>query len=261
MAKPAIAVVAFCCLLVAHATAADTAVVQRAAVSPERGLTGSAEGVRIEFRIASSAPADVAIRIVGSGEEVRRIELPGVRPGVDLVETWDGLSSGGRLVADGTYRVMVGVVGGGEREAGSVTLRGHFFPVRGPHGTRGAVGEFHAPRSGGRRHIGFDVTAACGTPLAAGRTGTVVRSAFDGRLDGNFVVIKGLRERRWYWYSHMARRSPFRKGETVHVGEIVGQVGQTGNARAVGCHLHFELHRRGRPIDPEPDLRAWDRFS
>ena len=240
---------------------ADDAAVMRASVTPKRAFTDSVDGVRIEFRIDGSAPADVSIRIAGGGKEVRRIELPGVEAGTDQVERWDGLNDGGRPVADGAYRVVVALDGGNQKEAGSVELRGHLFPVRGPHGTRGAVGEFGAARSGGRRHIGFDITARCGTPLAAARTGVVVRSAFDARLDGNFLVIKGLRERRWYWYSHMVRPSQFEKGDTVHLGQIVGHIGRTGNAGSTPCHLHFELHRLGRPINPEPYLRAWDRYS
>jgi len=41
----------------------------------------------------------------------------------------------------------------------------------------------------------------------------------------------------------------------------VDAVGKTGNARTVGCHLHFEIHHRGHPIDPEPILSRWDRHS
>ena len=40
---------------------------------------------------------------------------------------------------------------------------------------RGAIGEFGAPRSGGRVHEGFDVAAACGTELVAVTTGKVAR--------------------------------------------------------------------------------------
>jgi murein DD-endopeptidase MepM/ murein hydrolase activator NlpD len=249
--------------LVAIATPAGAASfgVPRAAVTPAKGFTASAGGVRIEFSIAGATPADVTIRIVGGGQEVRRYLLTGVQPGTDQVQVWDGLSSGGTLVPDGTYRVLVGDGSGSDKEAGSATLRGHFFPVRGPHGTRGAVGEFGALRNGGRTHIGFDVTARCGTPLAAARTGTIVKRAFDPRLDGNFVVIRGLGENRKYQYSHMVRPSPFRQGDRVHIGEIVGHIGRTGNAGSTPCHLHFELYRRGRPIDPEPSLRAWDRVS
>jgi murein DD-endopeptidase MepM/ murein hydrolase activator NlpD len=230
-------------------------------VEPSSGFTAAKDGVRIAFRIAGPAPADVTIRVVGDGREVRRYALTGVSPGADQAQVWDGLSDAGVPVPDGTYRVLVGDGTGADREAGSVSLRGHFFPVRGPHGTRGGVGEFGAGRSGGRTHIGFDITGRCGTPLAAVRTGTVVKRAFDARLDGNFVVIRGLGERRKYQYSHLLRPSPLRQGEIVHIGEIVGQIGRTGNAGSTPCHLHFELYRRGRPIDPEPQLRAWDRFS
>jgi murein DD-endopeptidase MepM/ murein hydrolase activator NlpD len=256
-----ILVAALAVLAGAPPTGAADATVRSASVSPSRGLTASTDGVRIDFRLGGSTPADVTIRISGSGGEVRTIEVPQAPPDKDLVERWDGLTNGGRLVADGTYEVVVAVAGGNQKEAGSVDLHGHFFPVRGPHGTRGAVGEFGAARSGGRHHIGFDITGRCGTPLAAARTGVVVRSAFDARLDGNFVVIKGLRERRWYWYSHMVRPSRFEKGDLVHVGQIVGHIGRTGNAGTTPCHLHFELHKKGRPIDPEPYLRAWDRYS
>ncbi len=239
---------------------ADT-VVRSASVSPKRGFTDSVGGVRISYRLGGSTPAAVTITISGRRGEVRTIEVPRAQPGRDLVERWDGLTNGDRPVADGTYRVVVAIAGGNEKDAGSVELHRHFFPVRGPHGTRGPVGEFGAPRNGGRRHKGFDVVARCGTPLAAATTGTVVKRAYDARLDGNFIVIRGLGERRKYWYAHMRHPSSLRKGELVHVGQIVGYVGKTGNARTVGCHLHFEVHVSGRPVDPEPYLRAWDRYS
>ena len=234
---------------------------QKATVSPQRGFTDSAGGVRIEYRLSGSAPADVTIRISGSEGEVRTIDDPQASPGKDLVERWDGLTNGGRPVGDGTYRTSVAVAGGNQKDAGSVELHRHIFTVRGPHGTRGPVGDFGAARNGGRRHKGFDVVARCGTPLAAAVTGTVVKRAYDARLDGNYVVIRGLGERRKYWYAHMIHPSHFQKGDLVHVGQIVGNVGKTGNARTVGCHLHFEIHVGGRPVNPEPYLRAWDRYS
>src|SRR5205085_2425469 len=93
MAKPVIAVIALLGLLTSQATAAADAVVQRASVSPKRGFTDSVDGVQVEFRIAASAPADVTIRVVGSGDEVRRIEVPGVQPGADRTVRWDGLTN------------------------------------------------------------------------------------------------------------------------------------------------------------------------
>ncbi|HEX5821058.1 MAG TPA: peptidoglycan DD-metalloendopeptidase family protein [Solirubrobacterales bacterium] len=259
--RPVLLLIALGAVLVVPTAVAGDAVVQKASVSPDRGFTDSVDGVRIEFRLGGSTPADVTIRISGSGDEVRTIDVPGVQPATDKTVRWDGLTNGGRLVADGTYRVIVAVAGGGQKEAGSVELHAHYFPVRGPHGTRGPVGEFGAPRDGGRVHKGFDVTARCGTPLAAAVTGTIVKRAYDSRLDGNFIVVRGLGERRKYWYAHMVHPSTFQKGDLVHVGQIVGFVGKTGNARTVGCHLHFEVHVSGHPVNPLPYLRAWDRYS
>ena len=46
-----------------------------------------------------------------------------------------------------------------------------------------------------------------------------------------------------------------------HVSQVVSDIGRTGNAGSTPCHLHFEIHVGGRPVDPEPYLRAWDRYS
>jgi murein DD-endopeptidase MepM/ murein hydrolase activator NlpD len=135
------------------------------------------------------------------------------------------------------------------------------FPVQGPHGVRGAVGIYHAPRNGGRIHEGFDITAACGTELVAAATGKVTGVGYDPVLYGNYLQIHGQGERRSYFYAHLLRPPLVDKGERVWAGERVGAVGQTGNAISTPCHLHFELHVRGRPVNPEAELRRWDRYS
>ena len=138
---------------------------------------------------------------------------------------------------------------------------GHVFPVQGPHGVRRGIGEFGVPRSGGRTHEGFDVVAACGTPLVAVTNGWVLRTGYDPVLYGNYVLIRGEGEERSYFYAHLPRPPLVRRGERVWEGEPVGAVGETGNAISVGCHLHFEIHVRGVPVDPQPALRRWDRYS
>jgi murein DD-endopeptidase MepM/ murein hydrolase activator NlpD len=206
--------------------------------------------VTIGFRVPAQAPVDV-IR-AGSGATVRRYQVAAGRGRL----TWDGLTGRGRAAPDGRYVIRIG----GAR-AGSVILHGHYFPVRGPHWERGPIGLFGAPRSRGRTHEGFDVLAACGTPLAAARAGRVVKNVYNPVLYGNLVIVRGLKSHRDYWYAHLAHPSPFRRGARVRTGQRIGVVGATGNARSVGCHLHFEIHSRGRPIDPEPALHAWDRWS
>jgi murein DD-endopeptidase MepM/ murein hydrolase activator NlpD len=133
--------------------------------------------------------------------------------------------------------------------------------VQGAHGVRGPIGDYHAPRSGGRIHEGFDVTAACGTELVAVRNGKVLRSGFDPVLYGWFVLIHGEGENRSYFYAHMPGQARLHGGQRVWEGERIGAAGETGNAAGTGCHLHFEIHLRGVPIDPEPSLRRWDRYS
>ena len=216
--------------------------------------------VNIRFRFSADGPLDVGVEIVRR-RVVRRFLLRGAVPGRLQRVRWDGVTSRGRAAPDGRYRVRIGAVGGLLRRAGSLAMRGHYYPVRGPHSTRGPRGQFGAQRSGGRRHEGFDVVAACGTPLAAARGGRVERNVYDPVLYGHLLIIHGRKSHRDYWYSHLAHRSRLRRGATVRTGQRVGRVGASGNARTVGCHLHFEIRSRGRPIDPWPHLRRWDRWS
>jgi murein DD-endopeptidase MepM/ murein hydrolase activator NlpD len=81
---------------------------------------------------------------------------------------------------------------------------------------------------------------------------------------GNYVIIRYKPLKQDYVYMHLAYPAPVTKGTRVTVGQFVGAVGQTGNAR--GCHLHFELwmgkwYRGGRAIDPRPSLDYWDSYS
>ena len=218
--------------------------------------------MRIRYRFEAEQALRLEIRIVkaGSGRVVRRLFVRR-RPARSHLQLWEGIAEGGRVAEDGRYRVLIGPRGRALRPAGRFRLLGHLFPVRGPHGDRGATGKFGAPRSGGRTHEGFDLLAACGTPLGAARGGTVLELSFDPVLYGWFVLIDGRREARNYFYSHLRGRPPLAVGARVRTGQRIGVVGKTGNARTTPCHLHFELRSAGRPLDPEPALARWDRWS
>jgi len=97
--------------------------------------------------------------------------------------------------------------------------------------------------------------------LVAVSNGRVLRSGYDPVLYGHYLLIHGEGERRGYFYAHMPRPAFVDRGERVWEGERVGAVGETGNAIGTGCHLHFEIHVRGVPVDPTPELRRWDRYS
>ena len=96
-----------------------------------------------------------------------------------------------------------------------------------------------------RIHAGVDLRAAVGTPARAAEAGVVVRAEAAGGY-GNLVVLDhggGLETR----YGHLGRID-VRVGQRVTAGEPVGEVGASG--RATGPHLHFEVRRDGRTVDP-----------
>ena len=243
-------------------SAGDGFALAGAKVTPRRAYFGGRE-LRMRFRFSADGPLDLRIEIRrrGADRPARRWLLRDASPLEVQGLTWDGRNARGKAARDGAYRVSVGPPGRPAESAGSVVFHGHFYPVRGPHWFRGPVGQFGAPRSGGRVHEGFDVNAACGTPLVAARAGRVRYSAYDPVLYGHRVIIRGLQTGRDYWYSHLLPGVPVEKGDRVRTGQRIGRIGATGNARTVGCHLHFEVRALGAPIDPEPLLRAWDGWS
>lgn len=230
----------------------------RGTVAPKRSVPDSVEPRKIVFRFRARRATPVSVRIVNlaKGRTVRRFATSSLKPGRWHRIDWDGLDARGRLVGAGTYRVLVGPVGGPLERLSRLRLFSHLFPVAGPHGKRGGVGEFGAGRNDNRIHEGFDVTAACGTPLVAMRSGTILKSAYDPELKGNYVVYKGRSERRTYLYAHLERPAPVRAGQTVRAGRRLGTIGQTGNAAGTPCHLHIEMRSRGRLLDPEPVLAS-----
>jgi len=229
-------------------------------VTPKQAIPYSINPIRFHLRFNGSRNRHLAIRVekVGGKQAVRRILTGSLEPSRWHHVFWDGRTQGGRLAAAGRYEVVAGPIGGPLRRVGRIRLHSHEFPLDGPHGTRGYIGEFGAPRVDGRTHEGFDITANCGTPIVAVRAGTIIKRAYDPELYGNFVVLKGAGERRTYKYAHMLRPPPVHKGQKVRAGRRLGSVGQTGNAASTPCHLHIEIRTHGKLLNPEPLVNAWD---
>lgn len=109
-------------------------------------------------------------------------------------------------------------------------------PVR---GVRAFHSTFGAPRSGGRRHQGTDVFAPRGTPVLAAHAGVVVHVGTFS-LGGRVVHTLGRRGVLCY-YAHLDDWAPgLVVGQWVAEGDVLGFVGNTGNARTTRPHLHFE---------------------
>lgn len=96
-----------------------------------------------------------------------------------------------------------------------------------------------------RPHEGIDITAAYGTRIIAPAAGRVIKVGYENGY-GNMVVIDhgyGLETR----YAHMSR-AVARVGQMVKRGDLLGLVGSTG--LSTGPHLHYEVLRDGRAVDP-----------
>ena len=98
-----------------------------------------------------------------------------------------------------------------------------------------------------RLHAGVDFAAPPGTPVLAAGAGSVVEAGPNGGY-GRWVKIShdgGLAT----GYAHMSRiAAGVHRRVHVRQGQVIGFVGSTG--LSTGPHLHFELHRNGRPVDP-----------
>jgi len=102
------------------------------------------------------------------------------------------------------------------------------------------------PVSGNREfHEGVDLLAPEDAPILAVGTGRVV---FSGKYRGygNIVVIRHAQGITSH-YAH-CKILTVKAGYYVKGGQVIGAVGRTG--RATGYHLHFEIRRNGRPVDP-----------
>ena len=132
---------------------------------------------------------------------------------------------------------------------------------------------FGAPRSGGRSHAGQDLVSAKGTPLLAAVSGRITRLRHDlSGLSGNSLTITA--DDGWsYVYIHLNNDSPgtddsanrfeyaFAPGLTLNkrvtAGELVGFLGDSGNAEQTVAHLHFEIRQPdGAVINAFASLRA-----
>lgn len=140
------------------------------------------------------------------------------------------------------------------------------FPVDGEHRFSRDFGD---PRGRSRSHEGTDILAEKMTPVVAVADGTVRWMADERGGDCCAVFIvhdDGWRSR----YIHLNNDTPgtddgraygiargLRRGSRVRAGQLVGWVGDSGNAEGTGSHLHFELRRPdGTPVDPFPSLQA-----
>jgi murein DD-endopeptidase MepM/ murein hydrolase activator NlpD len=97
-----------------------------------------------------------------------------------------------------------------------------------------------------RRHQGIDISSPIGTPIKASNAGMVIYSNNTIRGYGNLIILRHSEEYVTV-YAHN-QMNLVKEGAKVEKGQIIGRVGRTG--RATGPHLHFEIRRNNKAMDP-----------
>lgn len=159
-------------------------------------------------------------------------------------------------------------------EAEAQTSRPIVFPVL---GGGSFSNDFNAPRSGGRTHNAIDILAPKMTPVIAAADGTIRFVAYPEPSWGYSVTIED--EDGWqYRYLHMNNDTPgtddgqgggmnayaldILRGNPIVQGQLIGWLGDSGNAETTAPHLHFEMYDpSGNVVNPYESLVAAPRLS
>ncbi len=220
--------------------------------------------------LAPGEPVAIALRVrVRRGQEVTlEMDLPGDNTTTLFLDAWaidgdstralDHLSaadSGVRLIRvtprrDGEVivRAQPELLRGGRFRASLRLAPTLAFPVK-PGTERDIGSKFGAARdAGARSHHGIDIFAKRGTPVVAAAAG-VVNRVNETNIGGKVVWLRDVFGNSLY-YAHLDSQA-VSSGMRVNVGDTLGFVGNTGNARTTPPHLHFGVYRRGEgPVDP-----------
>jgi murein DD-endopeptidase MepM/ murein hydrolase activator NlpD len=147
-----------------------------------------------------------------------------------------------------------------------LTAGGYVFPVYGASSYADTYGGARGDVSGGWHH-GADIFASLGAPILAVSHGTVFSVGWN-KVGGWRLWLRDDQGNQFY-YAHLSAFSPYAvNGAIVEPGDVLGFVGNTGDARGTPYHLHFEVHPVGLlglgydgAVNPTPYLDGWSRLE
>ncbi|HET9372391.1 MAG TPA: M23 family metallopeptidase [Vicinamibacterales bacterium] len=202
----------------------------------------------IDVSFETASPARLYVDLFEAREEEPPRRVAGAEPG-QLSFTYDARRDGLHIL-----RLQPELLRGGRYTIVERTTASLGFPVQGVS-LGAAHSGFGAPRDGGRRdHHGIDIFAPRGTPVVAAVDGVVRVDTSD--RGGQVIWLSPLDRRGRLYYAHLHDWA-VTNGASVRAGQVIGYVGNTGNARTTPPHLHFGVYDRG-PVDPHPYLRPDD---
>jgi hypothetical protein len=145
------------------------------------------------------------------------------------------LRSQPELLRGGRFRILI-------REVPSIR-----FPVTGKT-SRAIQSFFGDPRdAGSRKHHGVDIFAPRHTPVIAPSNSNVTRVG-EGVIGGRYIWLYDQVRSMSFYFAHLETQE-VKPDTRVVAGQIIGTVGNSGNARTTSPHLHFGIYSRG-PVDP-----------
>ena len=146
-----------------------------------------------------------------------------------------------------------------------LTASGYVFPI---YGSASFSDSFNAPRATTGWHHGEDIFAPLGAPILAVADG-IVYSVGWNEVGGLRFWLQDSAGNEFY-YAHLSAFSPLAiNGAQVRAGDVIGFVGNTGDAEHTPYHLHFEIHPvsllyrgyDGSAVPPHQYLLAWKRLT
>ncbi len=110
-----------------------------------------------------------------------------------------------------------------------------------------------AARSQGRSHEGIDIFAPRHTPIQSTTQG-IVSKVGENNLGGRVVVVVGPGGAGHY-YAHLEDYADIAPNDWVNQGEVIGYVGDSGNAKGTPPHVHYGIYINGSAVNPYPLLQ------
>lgn len=110
-----------------------------------------------------------------------------------------------------------------------------------------------AARSQGRSHEGIDIFAERGTPIQSTTQG-IVSKVGENNLGGRVVVVVGPGGAGHY-YAHLEDYADIAPNDWVNQGDIIGYVGDSGNAKGTPPHVHYGIYINGSAVNTYPLLQ------
>jgi murein DD-endopeptidase MepM/ murein hydrolase activator NlpD len=208
------------------------------------------------YRFTATRGQKVKINLVKKPEFDFMVYIDLWRESIDgqpkLIASADTLGNAISIDVDETstylIRLQPELLRGGEYTLEINTLASLGFPVKTSATIQSFFGDGRDANS--RKHEGIDIFAPFRTPVQAIASGTITR-VNENNLGGKVVWMRPSGKDYTLYYAHLDLQIAT-EGQQVNIGDTLGLIGNTGNARTTAPHLHFGIYTSSGAVDPLP---------